>query len=191
MHAYHMSLTRAISDCTHACRMCWCCSCPAIWHHEGKPATQFEVCSWPGCRLVSQITPFAERGRVWLHCNWQVVTEKPKNIFLVTQVFCYFVTAIIVLQGATVQDLMRAVEKETAIRCVRAGRTSHLSWCVWLLATHLTQLAWYYVKYVCNTYWLFPPSPFSPSPPSLLFAIRYYNPPYKEYLVYTIPVTCT
>ena len=42
--------------------------------------------------------------------------------------FFYLVTAVIVLQGATVQDLMRAVEKETARRCVRAGRTSHLSW---------------------------------------------------------------
>ena len=26
--------------------------------------------------LVSQATPFAERGRVWSHCTWQVVVEE-------------------------------------------------------------------------------------------------------------------
>ena len=30
----------------------------------------------PGCLVVSQATPFAERGRVWSHCNYWVVAEE-------------------------------------------------------------------------------------------------------------------
>lgn len=50
-------------------------------------------------------------------------------------------TAVIVLQGATVLDLMRAVEKEISRRCFRVGRTSHLSWCVWFSSINI---------YMCN-----------------------------------------
>ena len=60
----------------------------------------------------------------------KLALEQGSAITLNLRKFSDEVIPIIVLQGATVQDLMRAVEKETALRCVRAGRTSHLSWCV-------------------------------------------------------------
>ncbi len=36
--------------------------------------------------------------------------------------------AVIVLQGATVQDLMQAFQRQVEKLCEREGRTSHLSW---------------------------------------------------------------
>ena len=38
------------------------------------------------------------------------------------------VAAIIVMQGATVADLMRTVEKVVRRRCARSGQTEHISW---------------------------------------------------------------
>ena len=31
---------------------------------------------WSTATVVSQATPFAERGRVWSHCNYRVVAEE-------------------------------------------------------------------------------------------------------------------
>ena len=42
-------------------------------HSERKGLVTLQPLS---CRLVSQATPFAERGRVWSRCNYRVVAEE-------------------------------------------------------------------------------------------------------------------
>ena len=41
--------------------------------NSGSLSIHIATCTWG---LVSQTTPFAERGRVWSHCNYRVVTEE-------------------------------------------------------------------------------------------------------------------
>ena len=38
-----------------------------------KVGHQLHVCIREICLIVSQATPFVERGRVWSHCDYQVV----------------------------------------------------------------------------------------------------------------------
>ena len=42
-------------------------------------------------------------------------------------VYC---AAVIVLQGATVKDLLKAFEIKVKKQCAEQGRTTHLNWCV-------------------------------------------------------------
>ena len=39
-----------------------------------------------------------------------------------------FGVAVIVLQGATVRDLMQAFQRKVEKQCAKDGRTRHLSW---------------------------------------------------------------
>ena len=40
----------------------------------------------------------------------------------------FFQTAVIVLQGASVSDLIQSFQRELEERCSRDGHTPHLSW---------------------------------------------------------------
>ncbi len=38
--------------------------------------------------------------------------------------------AVIILQGATLSDLVRSLQRKVEEQCSRENRTEHLSWCV-------------------------------------------------------------
>lgn len=67
----------------------------------------------------------------------RLALEQGRAISLNLRKYDNEIIPITVLQGATVGDLKRAVEKEITRRCIRRGKTAHLSW-----------------KYVWRSYWL-------------------------------------
>lgn len=50
-----------------------------------------------------------------------ITTESVFEIILIP-------VAIVVLQGATVGDLMKAIEKSITRKCLRSGQTTRISW---------------------------------------------------------------
>eukprot|EP00731_Ephydatia_muelleri_P026689 Em0018g789a len=67
----------------------------------------------------------------------QLALEEGKAIILSLRRYDGERVPVIIMQGATVQDLMRAIEKEITRKCNRSGKTQYISW-----------------RYVWRTYWL-------------------------------------
>ena len=58
----------------------------------------------------------------WVGCIFLAVKLKMPHICLFSFV------AVVVLQGATVNDLIKAFEREVLRRCKRSGKTTYISW---------------------------------------------------------------
>lgn len=72
------------------------------------------------------------QGRaICVHINkfdGEVICECVHVLITLPSGYCWYSTAVIVLQGASVYDLMQAFQRKVEEQCNREGKTEHLSW---------------------------------------------------------------